>query len=68
MQLGTPLAVLAGHNKAVSYVRWLDSSTLVTASTDNCLKLWRLEQGGTPPTTPSVARTFTGALLPGMCM
>lgn len=35
-----PLAVIGGHKKAVSYVRWLDGSRLISASTDNQLKLW----------------------------
>ncbi|KAG7952936.1 hypothetical protein I3843_12G084800 [Carya illinoinensis] len=37
-----PWCVLAGHGKAVSYVKFLDSQTLVSASTDNTLKLWDL--------------------------
>lgn len=37
-----PLAVIGGHSKAVSYVRWMDGSHLVSASTDNQLKLWDL--------------------------
>ncbi|KAJ7571071.1 hypothetical protein O6H91_01G147600 [Diphasiastrum complanatum] len=35
-----PLCVLGNHNKAVSYVKFLDSTTLISASTDNTLKLW----------------------------
>uniref|UniRef100_A0A1J3EYX8 Protein SPA1-RELATED 3 n=3 Tax=Noccaea caerulescens TaxID=107243 RepID=A0A1J3EYX8_NOCCA len=37
-----PLCTMIGHNKTVSYVRFLDSSTLVSSSTDNTLKLWDL--------------------------
>ncbi|CAK7335675.1 unnamed protein product [Dovyalis caffra] len=40
----TPWCVLAGHDKAVSYVKFLDSETLVTASTDNSLKIWDLNK------------------------
>ncbi|KAF2297912.1 hypothetical protein GH714_005331 [Hevea brasiliensis] len=40
--LRTPWCVLAGHDKAVSFVKFLDPETLVTASTDNSLKLWDL--------------------------
>lgn len=47
----TPWCVLAGHNKAVSYVKFLDSETLVSASTDNTLKLWDLNK--TSPCGPS---------------
>ena len=46
-----PWCVLAGHNKAVSYVKFLDSETLVSASTDNTLKLWDLNK--TSPCGPS---------------
>lgn len=35
-----PLAVVAGHRKAVSYVRFLGGSQLVSASTDSRLKVW----------------------------
>ncbi len=37
-----PLLQLAGHSRAVSYVRWLSASSLVTASTDATLALWQL--------------------------
>ncbi|MCD7467926.1 Protein SPA1-RELATED 3 [Datura stramonium] len=37
-----PLCTLIGHNKTVSYVKFIDSTTLVSASTDNSLKLWDL--------------------------
>ncbi|XVF51363.1 hypothetical protein PTKIN_Ptkin04bG0179100 [Pterospermum kingtungense] len=39
-----PWCVLSGHDKAVSYVKFLDSETVVTASTDNTLKLWDLNK------------------------
>ncbi|XP_024545319.1 protein SPA1-RELATED 4 [Selaginella moellendorffii] len=39
-----PLCILSSHNKAVSYVRFVDSSTIVSASTDNTLKLWDLSK------------------------
>lgn len=42
--LRTPWCILSGHNKAVSYAKFLDSETLVTASTDNTLKLWDLKK------------------------
>nr|GMC76645.1 protein SPA1-RELATED 4-like isoform X1 [Ipomoea batatas] len=37
-----PLYTLIGHNKTVSYVKFIDSTTLVSASTDNTIKLWDL--------------------------
>ncbi|KAL0412138.1 UNVERIFIED_CONTAM: protein suppressor of phya 1 [Sesamum latifolium] len=39
-----PWCTLVGHKKAVSYVRFLDSEALVSASTDNKLKLWDLKK------------------------
>ncbi|KAL1813063.1 hypothetical protein ACET3Z_023128 [Daucus carota] len=37
-----PLCTLIGHNKTVSYIKFIDSLNLVSASTDNTLKLWDL--------------------------
>ncbi|XP_027907702.1 protein SUPPRESSOR OF PHYA-105 1-like isoform X2 [Vigna unguiculata] len=39
-----PWCTLAGHGKAVSYVKFLDAETVVSASTDNSLKLWDLKK------------------------
>ncbi|KAL3829733.1 hypothetical protein ACJIZ3_018535 [Penstemon smallii] len=39
-----PWCTVAGHEKAVSYVKFLDSETLISASTDNTLKLWDLNK------------------------
>ncbi|WOK95739.1 hypothetical protein Cni_G04446 [Canna indica] len=39
-----PWCTLSGHEKAVSYVKFVDSETLVSASTDNTLKLWDLKR------------------------
>ncbi|XP_077252163.1 protein SPA1-RELATED 2-like isoform X2 [Tasmannia lanceolata] len=39
-----PWCTLVGHGKAVSYVKFLDADTLVSASTDNTLKLWDLNK------------------------
>lgn len=39
-----PWCTLVGHGKAVSYVKFLDSETLVSASTDNTLKQWDLNK------------------------
>eukprot|EP00730_Choanoeca_flexa_P017943 TRINITY_DN8696_c0_g1_i3.p1 TRINITY_DN8696_c0_g1~~TRINITY_DN8696_c0_g1_i3.p1 ORF type:complete len:699 (+),score=141.33 TRINITY_DN8696_c0_g1_i3:151-2247(+) len=51
--LSTSVATFKGHSKAVSYVRFLSSHELVSASTDSSLKLWDLN-------TNSCARTFEG--------
>ena len=40
-----PLVTLAGHRKAVSYVRWMGADQIVSASTDNTLKLWDVKRG-----------------------
>ncbi|KAL7249576.1 hypothetical protein ACSBR1_011715 [Camellia fascicularis] len=37
-----PLCTLIGHNKTVSYVKFIDSTNLVSSSTDNTMKLWDL--------------------------
>ncbi|XP_028794767.1 protein SUPPRESSOR OF PHYA-105 1 [Neltuma alba] len=39
-----PWCTLSGHGKAVSYVKFLDSETLASASTDSSLKLWDLKK------------------------
>lgn len=38
----SPLALFKGHRKAVSYVKFLDKDTLISASTDSQLKMWDL--------------------------
>jgi len=48
-----PLNVFKGHRKAVSYVKFLSSTDIVSASTDSQLKLWNINQ-------PHCARSFTG--------
>lgn len=40
-----PLAVLKGHSKAVSYVRWAGPDAIVSASTDSTLRLWTAAGG-----------------------
>ncbi|KAF8090052.1 hypothetical protein N665_0490s0047 [Sinapis alba] len=37
-----PLSTMIGRSKTVSYVKFVDSFTLVSSSTDNTLKLWDL--------------------------
>ncbi|VVB06523.1 unnamed protein product [Arabis nemorensis] len=51
----TPWCTLAGHEKAVSYVEFMDSETIVSASTDNSLKLWNLN------------KTYSSGLSSGAC-
>ncbi|XP_021287476.1 protein SPA1-RELATED 3 isoform X1 [Herrania umbratica] len=54
-----PLCTLVGHNKTVSYVKFVDSSTLVSASTDNTLKLWDLSMC-TSRVIDTPLQSFTG--------
>jgi protein suppressor of PHYA-105 1 len=56
-----PLCTLASHQKAVSYVKFVDSVTLVSASTDNTLKLWDLTRANTAPHAQTgCSLTYTG--------
>ncbi|KAK9049853.1 hypothetical protein SSX86_031178 [Deinandra increscens subsp. villosa] len=54
-----PLSTLIGHNKTVSYVKFVDSSTLLSSSTDNTLKLWDLSES-TAKVIDCPVQTFTG--------
>ncbi|OVA14916.1 Protein kinase domain [Macleaya cordata] len=54
-----PLTTLIGHTKTVSYVKYVDSTTLVSASTDNSLKLWDLSTC-TSRVIDSPLQTFSG--------
>ncbi|KAJ9537491.1 hypothetical protein OSB04_030224 [Centaurea solstitialis] len=57
--LRAPICTLAGHKKTVSYVKFLDSTTLVSSSTDNTMKLWDLSDcTSRVPDCP--IQTFTG--------
>lgn len=57
-QIRSPLCTLAGHGKAVSYVKFLDAETLVSASTDNTLKRWNLNNVASSDDASSLS--FTG--------
>ena len=48
--------VFKGHRKAVSYVKFLNSTDIVSASTDSQLKLWNVNQ-------KNCIRSFTGTFL-----
>ncbi|KAD3641474.1 hypothetical protein R6Q59_004085 [Mikania micrantha] len=59
--ISTPLCTLSGHHRAVSYVKFLDCGTLVSASTDNTLKLWDLNKADFGDvSTSSCILTFKG--------
>ncbi|GKV38322.1 hypothetical protein SLEP1_g46246 [Rubroshorea leprosula] len=55
----TPLCTLVGHSKTVSYVKFVDATTIVSASTDNTLKLWDLSMG-TSRVIDAPLHSFTG--------
>jgi WD40 repeat protein len=64
--LQSPLAVIGGHSRAVSYVRFLgDGRRLLTASTDSALKLWDIAaEMGRPAGQPAAPQlTYTGGWL-----
>ncbi|KAL0353760.1 UNVERIFIED_CONTAM: protein SPA1-RELATED 3 [Sesamum angustifolium] len=56
-----PLSTLVGHNRTVSYVKFIDSTTLVSASTDNTIKLWDLTMS-TSRVLDCLSQSFTGHL------
>lgn len=59
--VSTPLCTLAGHDRAVSFVKFLDPGTLISASTDNTLKLWDLNKANFGClSSSSCIRTFKG--------
>ena len=55
-QTSKPLMTLRGHRKAVSYVCWVGDE-LVSASTDNSLKLWNVKSQNSQD---ACVRTFSG--------
>ncbi|KAK9070368.1 hypothetical protein SSX86_010770 [Deinandra increscens subsp. villosa] len=38
-----PVAIFNGHQRTVSYTRFVDDRTVVTSGTDGCLKMWDVE-------------------------
>nr|GMD84093.1 protein SPA1-RELATED 4-like isoform X1 [Ipomoea batatas] len=48
-----------GHKKTVSYIKFIDSTTLVSASTDNTIKLWDLSMSASRVLDCPV-QSFTG--------
>lgn len=49
-----PVIILQGHDKTVTYARFMDYHTLVTSGTDGCLKMWDTDE-------PSrLVRTYKG--------
>ncbi|KAF5766778.1 putative transcription factor WD40-like family [Helianthus annuus] len=50
-----PVAILDGHQRTVSYTRFVDDRTVVTSGTDGCLKMWNIEDHD-----HSLIRTYRG--------
>ncbi|KAK0594950.1 hypothetical protein LWI29_002060 [Acer saccharum] len=46
-KMSDPVIVFDGHKKTVTYIRFLDANTLVSAGTDGCLKLWNTNDSRT---------------------
>ncbi|KAL3155957.1 hypothetical protein ABBQ32_012949 [Trebouxia sp. C0010 RCD-2024] len=59
-QISSPLAVIGGHSKAVSYVRWVGSNQVISASTDNHLKLWDVAEAAISEGNCAPVTSFTG--------
>ncbi|XP_047172161.1 protein SUPPRESSOR OF PHYA-105 1-like [Vigna umbellata] len=56
-----PWCSLAGHRKSVSYVKFIDAGAVVTASTDNSLKLWDLKKASSSAlSSDACVLTFKG--------
>ncbi|KAL2336145.1 hypothetical protein Fmac_010591 [Flemingia macrophylla] len=56
-----PWCTLSGHGKTVSYVKVIDAEEVVSASTDNSLKLWDLKKTSSSGlSSDSCALTFKG--------
>lgn len=56
-----PLMSVAGHERAVSYVRFLSGGQLASASTDSTLKLWDTRHtAGQTGALPANVQTFRG--------
>lgn len=60
LQISAPLAVIGGHSKAVSYVRWVGSNQVISASTDNHLKLWDVAEAASLEGNCAPITSFTG--------
>ncbi|KAI8845211.1 WD40-repeat-containing domain protein [Chytriomyces cf. hyalinus JEL632] len=63
----SPLYILEGHKKAVSYVKFISNNEIVSASTDSTLKLWSLGASSGDATSktmyderPRNIRSFSG--------
>nr|XP_043617211.1 WD repeat-containing protein RUP2 [Erigeron canadensis]XP_043617212.1 WD repeat-containing protein RUP2 [Erigeron canadensis]XP_043617213.1 WD repeat-containing protein RUP2 [Erigeron canadensis] len=52
-KMDDPMAVFDGHQKTVSYTRFVDDRTVMTSGTDGCIKMWDVED-------QNLIRTYKG--------
>ena len=58
--MAVPLAVIGGHKKALSYVRFMGGDQLVSASTDNTLRLWDINAAAASEGRCDSLMTYSG--------
>jgi ribosome biogenesis protein YTM1 len=54
----TPIITLAGHTETVSACKWIDETTVVTASWDHSIRLWDVFAGHDKQTMKSPSKIF----------
>ncbi|KAL2556055.1 WD repeat-containing protein RUP2 [Forsythia ovata] len=52
-RMADPIFVFDGHQKAVTYIKFLDFQTIITSAIDGCLKMWNSEN-------QQIIRTYKG--------
>lgn len=57
-KVDSPLAVLSGANRAVSYVRFMDGNTVIGASTDSAIRSWDISSVVDSPTAHQTALPY----------
>ncbi|KAJ7550797.1 hypothetical protein O6H91_07G118700 [Diphasiastrum complanatum] len=61
--LNAPLLSLKDHSRAASYVRWMGTNKLVSASIDSSLKLWDITTCSQSRREPELSEATTGCYL-----
>jgi WD40 repeat protein len=54
----TPIITLAGHTENISSCKWIDDTTVVTASWDHSIKVWDMFAGHEVHTMKSLSKIF----------
>lgn len=57
----SPLAILQGHGRTISYTRFLDSNVLVSSSIDSTVKVWDISRVRSCPETAALKPVASGA-------